>query len=116
MTVPYQAPGNRTITSIDSKIPVLGSAVAAQSVPVVIATDQVDVLSILTGDAPLALKITVAGQTTYVAIAPVGTLQAAAAWQAKRIAVVGADTVTTYADGDALFDNVATNLAALAYS
>ena len=116
MTVPYLAPGNRTITSIDSKTPVLGAAVAAQSVPVVIATDQVGTLSVVTNEEPYAQKVTVAGVVTYVAIAAVGSLQAAAVWQAKRITIAGADTLIAFADGNANFDNVATNLALLAYA
>jgi len=122
MSAQYLAPGNRTITSIDSKTPVLGAAVAAQSVPVVIASDQTllviwpDGQVALMRDAPYAQKVTVAGVVTYVAIAAVGTLQAAALWQAKRITVAGADTLIAFADGNANFDNVATNLALLAYA
>ena len=116
MSAQYLAPGNRTITSIDSKTPVLGAAVAAQSVPVVIATDQVGTLSVVTNEEPYAQKVTVAGAVTYVAIAPVGSLQAAAVWQAKRITVAAGTTVIEWANGDANFDNVATNLALLAYA
>ena len=63
-----------------------------------------------------AVKVTVAGAITYVAIAPIGTLQAAALWQVKRITVAGADTVVEWADGNANFDNVATDLTLLAYA
>ena len=63
-----------------------------------------------------AVKVTVAGAVTYVALAPIGTLQATALWQAKRITVAGADTVVEFADGNANFDNVATNLALLVYA
>ncbi|HUW10510.1 MAG TPA: hypothetical protein VM537_12335 [Anaerolineae bacterium] len=66
--------------------------------------------------ANLAVKVTVAGAVTYVAIALIGTLQATALWQAKRITVAAGDTVVEWADGNADFDNVATNLALLAYS
>jgi hypothetical protein len=64
----------------------------------------------------VAKKITVSGDNTYIAVAPIGTLQATAGWQAKKIAVSGGDTVITWADGDANFDNVATSLTALSYS
>jgi len=64
-----------------------------------------------------AKKITVSGLNTYVATAPIGTAQATAGWQAKKIIDDGAGTTTiTWADGDAAFDNVATDLTSLTYS
>lgn len=65
----------------------------------------------------VAQKITVSGDYTYIAIAPPGTAQATAGWQAKRIdESVAGTTVFTWADGDANFDNTATDLTALSYS
>ena len=65
----------------------------------------------------LAMKITEDGLVTYVAIAAPGTLQSEAKWQVKCIYDDGAGTITiTWADGDANFDNVATDLTALSYS
>ena len=62
-----------------------------------------------------ALKLTESGNYTYVAKAPVGTLESAAAWKVFRI-----DETTglkiTWADGNANYDNVATNLTTLTYS
>ncbi len=63
-----------------------------------------------------AVKVTIAGAVTYVARALIGTLQASALWQVKRITVAGGDTTVEWADGDASFDNVATDLSLLAYS
>ena len=63
----------------------------------------------------VAKKITVSGGNTYVATAPIGTAQSAAAWQVKCINVTGGDTVITWCDGDALFNNVATDLSILSY-
>jgi len=64
---------------------------------------------------PLALKLTTSGAFTYIAKAPVGTAQASASWQVFRIdETVG--MVITWADGNDKFDNVATDLTALAYS
>ena len=60
-------------------------------------------------------KITVSGDNTYVASAPIGSAQASAVWQVKKIAVVGSDTTITWADGDSNFDNVATDLTVLTY-
>ena len=60
----------------------------------------------------VAKKITVSGNDTYIAIAPIGTLQATAGWQVKKIAVSGADTVITWAGGGE-FNQVATNLTSL---
>lgn len=65
--------------------------------------------------ATVAMKITTSGTTTYIAIAPVGTLQSAAKWQVKRIAVSGSDTTITWAGGGA-FNQVATDLSSLSYS
>lgn len=65
----------------------------------------------------MALKVTVSGSITYIGIAKVGTTQATAKWQCKKIdASVSNTTVITWADGDAEFDNVATDLTALTYS
>lgn len=72
--------------------------------------------AVFTDKAAMASKITVDGTTTYVAYAPPGTTQATAGWRVKKIAVSGSDTVITWADGNASYDNVATDLTALSYS
>ena len=64
---------------------------------------------------PQATKITTSGLITYVATAAPGTAQSSAAWQVKKIDETSG-MVITWADGDANFDNVATDLAALSYS
>lgn len=64
----------------------------------------------------VAKKITASGDDTYIATAPIGTAQASALWQVKKISTSGDDTTITWADGDAEFNNVATNLSALTYS
>lgn len=64
----------------------------------------------------VAMKVTVSGSDTYVAIAAPGTAQATATWQVKKITESGATTTTTWADGNANFDNAATDLTALSYS
>jgi len=64
----------------------------------------------------MAVKVTISGDDTYVAYAPIGTAQSSAAWQCKKIAVSGSDITITWADGNANFDNVATDLTALSYS
>ena len=66
-------------------------------------------------NANYAQKITVSGSNTYVAIAALGTYQASATWQVKKINVTGGDTVITWADSDDNFDNVATDLTTLTY-
>ena len=63
----------------------------------------------------LAMKITVAGAVTYLAVAAPGTAQSAASWQALKIDETSG-LVITYADGDSDFDNIATDLTALSYS
>ena len=64
---------------------------------------------------PLAVKITESGTTTYIAKAVVGTLQSSALWQVMKIDE-SSGTVITWADGDAFFDNVATDLTILNYA
>ena len=65
----------------------------------------------------VATKITTPdSSTTYIAIAPIGTTQATAGWQVKKILVTGNDTVITWANGSASFTNVATDLTVLNYS
>jgi hypothetical protein len=64
-----------------------------------------------------AQKITESGGYTYIAVAQPGTLQSAASWQVKRIdETVEGTTIITWADGDSLYNNVATNLTTLTYS
>jgi|SRR3989304_789933 len=63
----------------------------------------------------VAVKITVVGSVTYLAIAAPGTPQATAKWQVKKIDET-TGTVITFANGDSNFDNVATDLTALTYS
>lgn len=63
-----------------------------------------------------AQKVTVVGDLTYVALAPAGTAQATAGWQAYLVTVSGGTTTVTWADGNKNYDNVATDLTALSYS
>lgn len=68
-------------------------------------------------DTPMAKKITAVGSITYIASATPGTAQAAAAWQVQKVdESIAGTTVITWADGNANFDNVATDLTALIYS
>ena len=62
----------------------------------------------------MAVKITVVGTTTYVAQAAPGTPQSTAKWKVMKIDE-SSGTVITWADGDADFDNVATDLTTLNY-
>lgn len=64
----------------------------------------------------MAEKVTTSGDYTYIAVAPIGTAQATAGWQVKRVETSGSDTITTWADGNANFDNSATDLTTLTYS
>ena len=63
----------------------------------------------------MAMKITEVGDVTYVAMAAPGTAQATAKWQAMKIDET-TGIVITWADGDADFDNISTDLTALSYS
>lgn len=64
----------------------------------------------------LATKIYTSGDITYIGIAKPGTAEATAAWQCKKINTSAGTTTITWADGNASFDNVATDLTALTYS
>lgn len=64
----------------------------------------------------MATKVTISGSDTYEATAPAGTAQASALWRAKKVTVSGGTTTVTWADGNANYDNVATDLTALSYS
>lgn len=63
----------------------------------------------------VALKVTVSGTNTFLAMAAAGTAQTTAKWQARKIDT-SSGVVVTFADGNASFDNVATDLTALSYS
>ena len=68
-------------------------------------------------DVNYARKITVSGNYTYIAIALPGTAQSSDSWQVHRIdESVSGNFVTTWADGNVKFDNIATDLTALSYS
>lgn len=64
---------------------------------------------------PMSEKITTSGTTTYIACAPPGTVESAAAWQCKKIAVSGNDTRITWA-GSGNFNQIATDLTVLTYA
>lgn len=63
-----------------------------------------------------AQKITVSGALIYFAKARIGTAESSATWQAKLIDTTGGNIRITWADGNDLFDNLATDLTALSYS
>lgn len=63
----------------------------------------------------MAVKVTVDGTNTFLALAAPGTTQATAKWQARKIDT-SSGVVITWADGNSSFDNVASDLAALSYS
>ena len=62
---------------------------------------------------PYALVITPSGGFTYIGEAYPGTSTATAAWRCSR---VDSNGTTVWADGDANFDNTATDLTAHSYS
>jgi hypothetical protein len=53
---------------------------------------------------------------TYLGYAPIGTLLSDPLWKIKKITVSGTVTLTTYADGNALYDNVWNDRLILIYS
>jgi hypothetical protein len=63
----------------------------------------------------MATKVTTSGSATYVAKAAPGSAESASVWQAKKVDT-SSGVVITFADGNANFDNVATDLTALTYS
>ena len=63
-----------------------------------------------------AQKVTASGSTSYIAIASPGSAQSSAVWQVKRVSTSGSDTITQWANGNANFTNVATDLTVLSYS
>lgn len=80
------------------------------------------VMSDLVANGQMASRITRSedGLTYYIAYAEPGVAHSAARWQIKKVvesAATGAATiVTTWADGDNCFDNVATDPTALTYA
>ena len=61
-----------------------------------------------------ATKVTVSGSITYVGKAAPGSAQSSAVWQCMKIDE-SSGTIVTWADSNANFDNVATDLTALSY-
>jgi len=78
-------------------------------------TDTLSPASSETTDTKYATKITESGTATYIAKATPGSAQSSAVWQVQKIDE-SSGTVITWADGNANFDNVATDLTALTYS
>lgn len=64
----------------------------------------------------MSIKMTVDGDITYIGYAAPGTATTAAQWQAIKIDETGGNMRMTWADGNAAFDNVVTDLTALTYS
>lgn len=62
-----------------------------------------------------ALKVTTGTDVIYVAKSAPGTAQSSALWQCKKIDT-SSGVVITWADGNASFDNIATDLTSLTYS
>lgn len=63
----------------------------------------------------MSVKVTTSGTNTYLALAKPGASQSSAIWQARRIDSSSGVSIT-WADGNANFDNSATDLTALSYS
>jgi hypothetical protein len=78
-------------------------------------TDITDLVG--TVEKPQAMCVDEASSTvTYQAWAPPGTATASAGWRIRKITVSGTVTSITWADGDALYNNVWDNRAGLSYS
>lgn len=67
-----------------------------------------------TATSNLAVKMTISGTSTYIAKAAPASTQASAVWQVKKIDS-SSGIIITWADGNANFDNVATDLTSLTY-
>ena len=67
------------------------------------------------GGKQFALKMTTVGDVDYIGEAAVGTATSAALWRAKKVDSTSGILIT-WADGNANFDNVATDLTTLTYS
>ena len=127
------------ITDLNTKIPVLGQALEAASVPVVLPAGQITALTppaaitgfatsakqdnllneiyVLTG--AMAMQVDDAGSgTLYQGWAEPGTATSAASWRIRKVVSSGTpeDTVITWADGDRSFNNVWNNHTSLSYS
>lgn len=66
-------------------------------------------------DSEYTVKMVNVGDITYLALAQPGTLDSQPFWQCQKIQN-GETVLITWADGDELFDNLATNLQDLIYS
>ena len=64
---------------------------------------------------PMAMKMQQDGSVYYIGTANPGTTQATAAWQALKLDTTSG-IIITWADGDTLYNNIATDLASLTYS
>lgn len=63
-----------------------------------------------------ALKIVEVDSNIYVGTAAIGSAEASAVWQARKINTTAGVTTVKWADGNANYDNVATNLQGLTYN
>lgn len=53
---------------------------------------------------------------TYIGKAEPGSAENAAVWQIKKITISGTETITTWADGDAQFNNIWDNRLSISFS
>lgn len=67
-------------------------------------------------DETMASMIIVSDPYTYIAYAAAGSSQSDSVWRVKRIESSGQNKIITWADGDAKFDNSATDLTSLSYA
>jgi len=64
---------------------------------------------------PLANRVDNLTNTVYIGTALMGTVDSAPAWSIKRLVFSGTEVITTWADGNALPDNIWANRASLSY-
>lgn len=84
--------------------------------PLIVQSNEFDGENLLKKQTDLvAMKVTKGTGVTYIGIAPIGSSQSDPVWQCHLITVSGNDTVFTWADSNANFDNIATDLTALTY-
>ena len=113
MNAPRDENREPTLLGVDSALYLTPTTVGVNSTTHAMLVELLDIAS--DSEPTFAVKITVDGVFTYIAKAVPGTAQSAALWQVKLVDET-TGTVVTWADGNANFDNVATDLTELDFA
>lgn len=115
LPLPTGASTENTLLSILGRIPPSGQTTGQQSIPVVIASDQI--VNTTTASLQTQIAYTAGGDMEYVGLAGAGQSTATNVWKISKFVYASGNLVSiTWADGNTNFDNIWENRGIYQYS